>query len=109
MIRPARIFAMLAALLLVAGAAWAHSAKIEVRRADAQITATCVYHDGSPMKAARVRVYDAAGRQLLEGKTDDAGSFTFKEPAPLTGVKIEVRDLLGHRAERVLQDTDANP
>jgi hypothetical protein len=51
------------------------------------------------MKEARYRVYDGKGIQLLEGKTDQEGKFSFEIPKGVESLKLEVRDMLGHRAE----------
>ena len=47
---------------------------------------------------AQVLVYDRDGRQLLEGKTDKKGNFSFKIPK-LTDLKIVLNAAMGHKAE----------
>jgi len=53
---------------------------------------------GKKAKGASVVVFDAEGNQLLEGKTDDNGEFSFKVPKK-TGLTIVLNASMGHRAE----------
>ncbi|MBW1744204.1 MAG: hypothetical protein JRJ47_12390, partial [Deltaproteobacteria bacterium] len=50
------------------------------------------------VKNATVVVYDTEGMQLLEGKTDENGEFSFKVPQQ-TGLKVVLRTSMGHLAE----------
>ncbi|CEI72107.1 hypothetical protein [Romboutsia hominis] len=55
------------------------------------------YDDGTPTKNAVVLVYDEAGNQIHEGKTDENGSFEYGE---IDGAaKLLVNDGNGHQAE----------
>jgi len=53
---------------------------------------------GKKAKGATVVVLDSEGNQLLEGKTDDNGEFSFKVPKK-TDLTIVLNASMGHRAE----------
>jgi nickel transport protein len=50
----------------------------------------------------QIKVFGPNGEQLLEGKTDANGIFSFKIPQE-TDLKIVLESAMGHRAEYVLQ------
>ena len=63
------------------------------------------FADGRPVKHSKVLVYDSGEKLLLEGKTDDAGFYSF----PITksdDLKIVVREILGHRNSFVLKKSE---
>ena len=47
-------------------------------------------------------VYDNEGNQLLEGKTDEMGEFSFKVPR-ITDLKIVLKASMGHMGEWKIQ------
>ena len=49
----------------------------------------------------RIEIFDPAGNKLLEGKTDDRGSFSFKIPKR-ADLKIVLDATMGHRTEFIL-------
>lgn len=57
---------------------------------------------GKKVKGAQVLVFDAEGNQLLEGKTDDNGEFSFKVPKK-ADLKIVLNASMGHRAEWMIR------
>ena len=56
------------------------------------------FSGGKRVKGGEVTVYDLTGKQLLEGKTDDGGEFSFKIPKR-TAMKIVLQAGMGHRGE----------
>ena len=56
------------------------------------------FSGGKRTKNAEVIVFDTKDNQLLEGKTDENGEFSFKIPGK-TGLKIVLEASMGHRAE----------
>ena len=52
-------------------------------------------------KGCTVVVYDSEGKQLLEGKTDENGEFSFKVPQK-TALKVVLKASVGHLAERTI-------
>jgi nickel transport protein len=53
---------------------------------------------GKKVKAAKIRVMDPRGVELLSGRTNDQGEFSFKVPKP-TDLKIVLVAGQGHQAE----------
>lgn len=53
---------------------------------------------GRKAKGAQILVFDREGKQLLEGKTDNRGKFSFKIPE-LTDLRIVLNAGMGHKAE----------
>jgi len=56
------------------------------------------FSGGREATGARVLVFDRAGKQLLEGKTNNKGEFSFKIPK-LTDLRIVLNAGMGHKAE----------
>lgn len=56
------------------------------------------FSGGRKAKNSTVVVYDNEGNQLLEGKTDKEGQFSFKVPRK-TDLKIVLKGSMGHMAE----------
>jgi nickel transport protein len=56
------------------------------------------FSGGKRVKNATVIVYDTEGTQLLEGKTDEGGEFSFKIPQQ-TALKVVLKASMGHLAE----------
>lgn len=78
---------------LLAANAFAHesrSAHLWVKVRNNVVHVVAYQHSGLPIKNARVLVYDTYGKLLLEGKTNEAGEFTFPPPvgAPMSIVVI---------------------
>lgn len=73
-----------AGILVGAGAqlASAHSAVCSCfDNGDDTVTCEGGFSDGSSAAGVVIRVLDARDKLLLEGKMDDAGTFTFKKPS----------------------------
>jgi len=56
------------------------------------------FSGGREATGAQVLVFDKEGKQLLEGKTDNKGEFSFKIPK-LTDLRIILNAGMGHKAE----------
>ena len=56
------------------------------------------FSGGRKARNATVVVYDKEGKQLLEGKTDEKGEFSFKIPK-MTDLKVVLKASMGHLAE----------
>jgi len=54
------------------------------------------------VKAGKIMVFDPSGKQLLEGKTNEKGEFSFKIPQK-TDLRIVLEASTGHRAEYILK------
>jgi nickel transport protein len=56
------------------------------------------FSGGRKAKGCTVGVYDMEGKQLLEGKTNENGEFSFKVPQK-TALKVALKASMGHLAE----------
>jgi len=54
---------------------------------------------------AHVLVFDIQGKQLLEGKTDHNGEFSFKIPK-ITDLRIVLNAAMGHKAEWTIPESE---
>lgn len=64
------------------------------------------FPDGKKAMNSEVTVYDnKSDEELLRGKTDDAGRFSFRIPRK-TDLRIALNASLGHKTEYVLPDSD---
>ena len=59
------------------------------------------------VRGGLVKVFDPAGRKLLEGKTDEKGKFSFKIPRN-TDLRIVLEATMGHKAEFLLKADDVS-
>ncbi len=66
------------------------------------------FSGGKAVQNGDITVYDDQGRQLLTGKTDAAGEFSFKLPAQ-TGVRIVLNAGMGHGNEWILSADEFQP
>jgi nickel transport protein len=90
--------AALAGLALLAPAARAHRVNIFAWVEGDTIHVECKYPDGRRVHAGVIRVLEAGGAELLNGKTDDKGEFAFKIPKA-ADLNIVLEAGMGHRAE----------
>ncbi len=54
---------------------------------------------------AQILVFDRQGKQLLEGKTNDKGEFSFKIPK-ITDLRIVLNAAMGHKAEWTIPESE---
>jgi nickel transport protein len=85
-------------LVLCAGPAWAHKVTIFAWVEGDTVYTQSKFSGGKRAKDSTVVVYDKEGNQLLEGKTDDNGEFSFQVPKK-TDLKIVLKASMGHLAE----------
>lgn len=93
------------ALMLVAlsaGRASAHRVYVFAWTEGDRVHTESYFSSNKKVNGGRVQVFDLAGHQLLEGKTDPEGLFTFKKPGR-EALKITVEASMGHRGEFILE------
>jgi len=86
------------ASVIGAGAAMAHRSTIFAWVEGDKVFTESKFSGGRPVKRGDVSVYDLEGNQLLKGKTDDHGKFSFVIPKK-TAMKIVLQAGMGHRGE----------
>jgi len=97
-----KVFGLIGALMIMGhGAAQAHKVTIFAWVEGDRVYTESKFSGGKRVKDGTVMVLDSAGNQLLEGKTDDNGEFSFKTPKAdrLTVVLIAG---MGHRNQWTL-------
>ncbi len=98
------LFAILSLLLTLAmpRSAHAHRVNIFAWTEGDQVVAECGFNGGNKVKQGQVVVYDAAtGAKMLQGLTDDQGTYRFSVPAggKAHGLRIVVKAGEGHQNE----------
>jgi nickel transport protein len=68
----------------------------------------CKYPDGREVYEGVIRVLDSAGKELLNGKTNTKGEFSFKAPQQ-DDLTIVLEAGMGHRADWPLSKQDLAP
>lgn len=86
------------ACLVWAGPAMAHRVTIFAWVEGDKIFTESKFSGGKLVKGGEVIVYDLEGTQLLKGKTDDKGEFSFEIPKKIS-LKIVLIAGMGHRGE----------
>jgi nickel transport protein len=94
--------------LLLGGDAQAHRVNIFAWVEGDTVMVECKYPDGTKVQEGVIRVFDSAGKELLNGKTNSKGEFSFKAPKQ-DDLKIVLEAGMGHRAEWPLSKQDLAP
>jgi len=63
------------------------------------------FSDGKKAINSQVLVFDRNGKQLLEGKTNNKGKFSFKIPK-ITDLRIVLNAAMGHKAEWKIPESE---
>jgi nickel transport protein len=95
-------------VLLCTGAALAHRVNVFAWVESDTVFVESKYPDGTKVHQGAIRVLDSTGKELLNGKTNDQGEFSFKVPAP-DDLTIVLEAGMGHRAEWPLSRQDIGP
>ena len=90
------------------GDAGAHRVNIFAWVEGDTVLVECKYPDGAKVHEGVIRVLDSAGRELLNGKTNDKGEFSFKVPKQ-DDLTIVLEAGMGHRADWPLSKQDLPP
>ena len=80
------------------GPAWAHKVTIFAWVEGDTVHTQSKFSGGKRAQNSTVVVYDKEGKQLLEGKTDENGEFSFKVPKK-TDLMVALKASMGHLAE----------
>jgi len=99
---------VLAFILLLAGQALAHRVNIFAWVEGDTVFVESKYPDGTKVHEGVIRVLDSAGKELLNGKTNEKGEFSFKIPKQ-DDLTIVLEAGMGHRADWPLSKQDLAP
>ena len=92
------VFCVCLCLVFVSVPALAHKVTIFAWVEGDTVHTQSKFSGGRRAQNSTVVVYDMDGNQLLEGKTDENGEFSFKIPKK-TGLKVVLKASMGHMAE----------
>ena len=95
-------------ILLAAATGSAHRVNLFAWVEGDTVLVECKYPDGTKVHEGVIRVFDSAGKELLNGKTSTKGEFSFKIPKQVD-LKIVLEAGMGHRAEWPLSKQDLAP
>ena len=105
--RPWIILLVLAALVtFMPGIVSSHGVSVTAHWEGKEVHTDSYFADGKPLVNARASVYDMADNVILEGKTDETGTWDFPNPE-VGDLKIVVMTGSGHRSETVLRQGSA--
>ena len=90
------------------GDAGAHRVNIFAWVEGDTVLVECKYPDGREVYEGVIRVLDSAGKELLNGKTNPKGEFSFKAPKQ-DDLTIVLEAGMGHRADWPLSKQDLAP
>ncbi len=90
------------------GDAGAHRVNIFAWVEGDTVLVECKYPDGREVHEGVIRVLDSAGKELLNGKTNTKGEFSFKVPKQ-DDLTIVLEAGMGHRADWPLSKQDLAP
>lgn len=99
---------VLALLLLTAGTAQAHRVNVFAWVEGDTVFVECKYPDGTKVHEGVIRVLDSAGRELLNGKTNTQGEFSFRIPKQ-EDLTVVLEAGMGHRGDWPLSKQDLAP
>ncbi len=86
--------------------AWAHKVNLFAYAEGGVIYVESYFPDGSPVVQGSLRVTDAKGALIFEGKTDQQGKAQFQAPSEKQDLNIELNASMGHRAVFTLKKTE---
>jgi nickel transport protein len=99
---------LLGASFFLPGDAGAHRVNIFAWVEGDTVSVACKYPDGTKVHEGVIRVFDSAGKELLNGKTNTKGEFSFKVPTQ-DDLTIVLEAGMGHRADWPLSKQDLAP
>ncbi|MGQ9669195.1 carboxypeptidase regulatory-like domain-containing protein [Desulfosoma sp.] len=86
--------------------AWAHKVNLFAYAEGGTVYVESYFPDGSPVVQGNLRVTDAKGTPVFEGKTDAQGKAQFAVPAEKSDLTIELNASMGHRVVFTLKKND---
>lgn len=99
-------YVLLLTSFLAPAPAFAHKVQMFAHAEGDRVFVEGYFPDGKKTIKSEVIVYDSkSGEELLRGKTDDKGKFSFKAPRK-TDLRIALNASLGHKTEYTLPGSD---
>jgi nickel transport protein len=107
-LRPAFLFSLIIFVILFDMPAFAHKVSIFAWVEDDTVYTRSKFSGGKRVKNSPVIVFDSDGNNLLEGKTDENGEFSFKITKQ-SALKVVLKASMGHMAEWKIPFEEINP
>ncbi len=85
--------------------AFAHRVNLFAQVESGKVICQCYYSDGTPVRHQKIEVFTTLGEKLLEGETDDEGTYTFSPPIK-NDLKIVLNAGMGHRSETLISASE---
>ena len=95
------VITILCILLIPVSDIYAHKVQMFAYAEGENVIVEGYFADGKKAMKSEVVVYNPSGTELLRGRTDDSGQFTFKAPEK-TDLRIVVDAGMGHKTEYTL-------
>jgi len=97
-----KLFIGLHLLLLTSSAAYAHSVYLFAWAEGDTIYTESYFGDDKKVNDGLIIVFDPSGKEILRGKTNEMGEFSFKIPQK-TDMRIVLESSMGHGAEYIFK------
>ncbi|MEJ2652365.1 MAG: cobalt ABC transporter permease [Gammaproteobacteria bacterium] len=101
-VRRVVIGVLLIAAGIAAPLAYAHKVNVFAYVEGDQVYTQGYFSDGTKAKNSAVTVYGNAGQELLKGRTDEDGAFTFPTQGQRQALRIVLNAGMGHQASYVI-------
>ena len=88
--------------VIAAPLAYAHKVNVFAYVEGDQVYTQGYFSDGTKAKNSEVTVYVNSGQQLLKGRTDEDGAFTFPTQGQRQALRIVLNAGMGHQASYVI-------
>lgn len=103
-----KISAVFLCLLFYASTSYGHKVYLFAWAEDGKIYTESYLSGNKKVKDGKIRVFDSKGNELLNGKTDENGEFSFKIPE-IADLRIVLEAPMGHGAEYLFKKSEFSP
>ncbi len=90
-------------IIIINISAFAHKVNIFAYVEGDKVYTESYFSDGKKCVDSKIEVFDNQGNKLLEGLTDEEGTFSFEIPSGDGDLKLVLTASMGHRAEYIIQ------
>jgi nickel transport protein len=91
--------------IVLAAPAMAHRVSVFAYVSNGMVYSEGYFPDGKPVVNGDIEVFDSKKQNLLQGKTDQEGRFSFPVPAK-DNLTIVINAAMGHRSEFLLNKNE---
>lgn len=102
---PKSVILLMAIASLSASPSWAHKVNIFAYVEGGKVYTESYFPDGKKVEGGMIEVLDSSGHQLLEGRTDSQGLFSFSLPKK-EDLTLVLDATMGHKNSFVLKQSE---